>query len=111
MKKKIFLLIGGVLSTSIFIVYTYNKGKKLNQVGTMLRKYKEYFDLVIRWMTLKQNGICIADYFIKKDLTDIAIYGMGDLGKILYEELEPSTISITCGIDRNSMNEILGIRY
>lgn len=106
MKKKILFIIGGALGAIVSILHICNNEKKMNKMWDQLKKYKCYYDLVVRWMILKQNGISIADYFDKNDLTDIAIYGMGDFGRILYEELDSAKIKIICGIDRNSMNDL-----
>ena len=52
-----------------------------------------------QWMKLKQNGIELIEFFQDRKLESIAIYGMGDLGELLYKELEDNRI-IKFGIDR-----------
>ncbi len=43
----------------------------------------------------------IVDYFADKRISSIAIYGMGEIGDILVDELERKGIKIRCVIDRN----------
>ena len=51
------------------------------------------------WMTLKQSGKKLEEYFIKEKIGKIAIYGMGELGNRLYEELKGTDIEVLYAID------------
>lgn len=66
-------------------------------------KYRSNFAILKKWMLLKYEGIDIEDYLINNHLLNIAIYGMGDIGKILYRELAESSVNIRYVIDRNAM--------
>lgn len=53
-----------------------------------------------RWIELYQNNIKIEQYFKKKGIKKIAIYGMADIGIALYRELMQSDIEVCYGIDK-----------
>lgn len=62
-------------------------------------RYRKKYELMYQWMKLKQNDIKLIEFFQDRKLESIAIYGMGDLGELLYKELEDNRI-IKFGIDR-----------
>lgn len=59
------------------------------------------FVAVKRWLENRNRGKTFADYFHECKVNEIAIYGAGDLGRLLYEELKCSDICIKYFIDRN----------
>lgn len=63
-------------------------------------KFREYYSCFDNWLMLLEKGVCIAEYFEKKKIKEIIIYGWGPLGKHLYEELEGSSIKVKTVIDR-----------
>ncbi|MCI8534137.1 MAG: hypothetical protein HFG68_00920 [Hungatella sp.] len=64
-----------------------------------VNRYRKKYEFMYQWMKLKQNGIELIEFFQDRKLESIAIYGMGDLGELLYKELEDNRI-IKFGIDR-----------
>ena len=54
-----------------------------------------------QWNKIKDAGYGIVDYLNKNGYKRIAIYGMGNLGYRLYEELDETGIEISYVIDRN----------
>lgn len=64
-------------------------------------KFTEYFHLLNLWMKKNNNRIKMADYLKKQGISRIAVYGVGELGDRLYEELEESGIEIAYAIDSN----------
>lgn len=82
-------------------IYTYS----CRRVLEYREKYNRFFwmyKMLYQWMenTYKQKSI--EKYLINNNWKTIAIYGCGDIGKLIYEELKDSTIDIKCGIDKNS---------
>jgi hypothetical protein len=63
-------------------------------------KNRMYWEMLNRWLCLKEKRIFFDEYFLKRNIKKIAIYGMGIFGKHLYEELRGSTIEIAYGIDQ-----------
>lgn len=74
------------------------------QTDLVDRKYKrskEYYDVTYQWIVNKQKGKKIADYFAEHRIKTIAIYGMGTLGELLYNDIkEDSAVGVSCFIDR-----------
>lgn len=54
-----------------------------------------------RWIRAIQDNKRIKDYFDNRNMNAVAVYGMGELGKCLVQEIEKSGIEIKCVIDRN----------
>lgn len=54
------------------------------------------------WLRIRQNNISVSEWLKLHGYTEIAIYGLGELGKCLLKELENSDIIIRYIIDRNS---------
>lgn len=54
------------------------------------------------WIQIKNSGKSLADYFKDNLMTQVAIYGLGTIGKRLYEELAKEQLEVVYGIDRNA---------
>lgn len=76
----------------------YQKEKKLKD--DRINKFKKYFDVTNEWIRLKNEGRNLTEFFEKNKWSKIAIYGMGELGNRLAEELEGSSITIEYAIDK-----------
>lgn len=63
-------------------------------------KFKSYYELLEQWVLIKQRGKNLQEYFNQHGYKKIAIYGMGNLGKRLMEELYLSDVSISYIVDR-----------
>lgn len=67
-----------------------------------LNKFVNYFELLNKWLWLKLQNKSIGIYFKNQNYHNVAIYGMGKIGKRLYEELSQiSNISVKYAIDKN----------
>ncbi len=89
------LLAGGCISS-------YFKNRIIQQENKKISKFKNYYYLLNKWLSLKNEGIDIKTYFTQNNIKTIAIYGMGELGDRLYEELLKSNITVKYGIDKNA---------
>lgn len=67
-----------------------------------INKFKNYFDVTNQWIELKNAGRGLEEYFEKNGWHHIAVYGMGELGNRLVEELKNSKIVIEYAIDKRS---------
>lgn len=72
-------------------------------------KFQVFFQMLNRWLLLKQHNKNIAEYLIKRNYKKVAIYGMGQLGELLFRELEGSGVEVVYGIDRNKDHSDYGI--
>lgn len=55
-----------------------------------------------RWLENRNKGKLFQDYFRECGYKKIAIYGAGDIGRLLYEEVKESDIEILYFVDRNA---------
>lgn len=77
-----------------------NFKKKTEYYEKRIEKFQSYFDLTNEWIRLKNEGQSLSDYFEKNNWHHIAIYGMGELGNRLVEELRGSGVEIDYAIDQ-----------
>lgn len=79
--------------------------KRQNKVD-IINEEKDKFYWMFRfmddWMNKKIRGLNVEDYLLKRNYSNIAIYGMSYIGQTLINELENSKISIKYGIDRDA---------
>lgn len=62
-------------------------------------KFKRYYNVLNIW---KRKNTNIADYLRNHGYTNIAVYGIGELGITLLSDLEKHSLKINCLIDKNS---------
>lgn len=75
-----------------------------------IEKFKSNYNVLSHWMWIKYKGISLENYFLQHNMKVIAVYGMGDLGFRLCEELEGTAIKILYTIDQGLYSkEIKGI--
>ena len=78
-------LVSGVL-LGVFLTKK-NAEIKYKELKERLAKFEDYFAIVNKWLKNRNQHISVADYFKNNHYEKIAIYGMGEIGKRLYEEL------------------------
>lgn len=78
------------------------QGKKLDETQKLSTKHLKLFEMMNRWVRLKQEGKNLSAYFEKYDYQRIAIYGMSYAGETLVEELKGTGIEVVYGIDRRA---------
>ena len=83
-------------------VTNHNLQKKIDYYEKRVDKFKSYFDLTNEWLRLKNEGKSLAEYFAKNNWSHIAIYGMGELGNRLMEELKGSSVAVDYAIDKHT---------
>ncbi len=68
--------------------------KKLSSSTKRAEKFKGYYEMLGQWITLKNSQVSIEDYFLNHDIHTIAVYGMGNMGIYLCQELKDSQIEV-----------------
>lgn len=63
-------------------------------------KFEMYYNLLERWLTVHEEGRTISEILSKRNITEIAIYGMGKIGKHVISELKGSAVTVLYAIDR-----------
>lgn len=69
------------------------KNKKINRLD-------QYYIILRKWLSANQKGITLSDYFKNHSYKKVAIYGLGELGRCLVDEISKDDI-IVCGIDKD----------
>lgn len=102
MKKM--LLTGASLLTGVGIGGTI-MGSKMNHIicekQEIGEKFRIMYHMMERWMRIKQRGDSLKIYFEVNEYKKIAIYGMGDIGRLLLNEMNELGIDVVYGIDKN----------
>lgn len=81
------------------------KVKKKEKIRTI---YEPGFKVLNNWLKLKHSGKTLKKFFEDNYINTIAIYGMGELGIRLYEELSELDVEVLYAIDQNADN-IVGV--
>ncbi len=86
----------------------YSKTNGLNKGNSNdCDRLNGYYETLAQWLTNIQNGLHIEDYLKEKGVQTVAIYGMGELGILLYNELKKSSdIQVLYGIDQSGVSAI-----
>ena len=69
------------------------------------------FVMLKRWMENRNAGKTFADYIHEYGYRTLGIYDAGELGRLLYEEIKDSDITVKYFVDRNAegLGKIEGI--
>lgn len=84
----------------------YSKGQNREGddivVTKEIQKYRSHYHILNKWMLIKEEGKTIASFFYDRHYKEVAIYGMGLLGKHILTELGDSNgIEVKYGIDQS----------
>lgn len=90
-------LIGGAIAG-----IAYMNKKNYEKSSVLEGRYKSYYQLANQWLMNKNEGKPVIRYFEDNDIKSVAIYGMGTLGELFYEEVKDSDIKVGYFIDKNS---------
>lgn len=93
--------IGGIL---------YLAQKALKKESDFHNRYKSYYTTTNQWLINKNEGKNIGEYFKENNYKTIAIYGMGTMGELFYDELKNSSnVKVAYFIDKNAEDLYYGI--
>ena len=80
----------------------YLGNKALKKETELKERYKSYYMLTNQWLLNRNAGRSIEEYFSQNDIESIAIYGMGTLGELFYQEVKKTNVTVKAFIDRNA---------
>lgn len=83
---------------------------KIKSIYKDKNKLESYFNTLDKWLTIKERGKCLAQYFEKNNVKSIGIYGYGVLGKHLVKELYESDVTIKYIIDKKKLDTFYNIK-
>jgi hypothetical protein len=105
MKKGIIGFVSAMLGVATGAVTVgYLKNKVIAERANKVDKFKGYYNLLNQWLIIKNEGLSLEKFFIDKNYKTIAIYGMGEMGNRLYDELKGTSITVKYAIDKNAEN-------
>lgn len=104
----IFLVIITVIVVSHFRLVDQYK-KAFENERDQKNKMTEFYDILIRWMELYQEEKKISNWIQKYGYKRVAVYGMRELGVLVYNELLLEKVDVVCAIDKNSVSLNLDI--
>ena len=81
--------------------------KDTEQKNYQINRYKDKWDIMIRWKQLDQNGISVSQLLLTKGYQHVAVHGLGEVGEALIKDFLDSGINVRYIIDRDKA----GIRY
>lgn len=97
----VLLLIGGVFLASFWGMWKIivKAGKTIERKSKLVDKYKLYYCLNNRWISLKESNKRLSEYFWGNQIKSIAVYGLGDVGLNLCNEIRKDGIEIRYAFD------------
>ena len=99
LEKKTLLTVGS--AAAVMSACICQGVKQIRKYKKEEEKYYSYFLLLTIWVKARAEGNCLEEYFRKRGIKNIGIYGMAELGQTLYKELTNSDINVLYGIDQN----------
>lgn len=84
------------------ILYVKSRSRNKKKEGEQIDKTWRQYMLMCRWMEMKQQNISVADILYENGYSNIAIYGMNQIGMLLEDELKNSKVNVAYGIDKNA---------
>lgn len=105
MKKGMLSAVSVFLGVFVGAAATGSASKKsFRKREEKIEKFKNYYNILNQWLIIKQEGKSLVEYFVEKNYNTIAIYGMGEMGNRLYNELKDSSIVVKYAIDNDANN-------
>ena len=96
-------LVGVSLLFGMEITFWTESLRKFFNVEEKEYKFRLYYFVLNEWLALQQEGKFLGEYLIQHNIRTVAIYGMGELGERLYNELKNSDVEV-----KYAINERLG---
>lgn len=110
MKKAIKYLLG-IGALVVAGIFEFKRVSKIiKEKDEKIHKFKDYYNVLNQWMKIKNEASSLEEYFKKRGYSTIAIYGMGEIGCRLYEELENTSINVSYVIDKEAESKYSSIR-
>ncbi len=89
-----------VVSILAYKYYSLKRIYKQSEEGRL--KLKEFYIMLLVWIQLFQHERSVKEFFDKYRYKKIAIYGMKEMGDILYKELKRVGVDVAYIIDKNA---------
>lgn len=97
MKKIILVICGGIIG-GMSQVFIYRK--KREKSIKALRKAEVFYNLLDQWRSVEEAGVTLEELLLQRGYKKIAIYGIGKIGKHVFQDLKHGKIDVCYGIDK-----------
>lgn len=85
-------------------IFELEKQKRFSDIKRY--RYKEKWEILLDWKYLKGCKKTIFEWFNQNNYNNVAIYGLGELGELLVNEILNSTVNLKYIIDRDKNGRI-----
>lgn len=106
---KVWKMVLGLLGLTAVGGVIWGAKKAIEKANKYESRYKYYYDMTNQWLRNKNEKRNTKEYFNNNNYSTIAIYGMGEMGNRLYEELEDTDVEVLYFIDKNAEDIYYGI--
>lgn len=89
------------------IIYLFQKA--LTKERDYRQRYQTYYNTSNQWLLNKNDEKNISVYFKENNYKTIAIYGMGTMGELFYEEIKKTDVKVAYFIDKNAEELYYGL--
>ncbi len=76
-----------------------SNAREKKELEAKVFRYKKYWEILDRWLSLREKGICLEEILKKRKINSVAVYGMGMLGMHLLNEFRNGDVKVSYGID------------
>lgn len=105
MKKALAGIAGGMVGAVIAAAGIKKMNDKvIREKEDSKQRYKKYYDVLNYWMESGQRGKSIAACLLERNYRKVVIYGMGEMGNRLYEQLRETDIEVLYAIDKKPVS-------
>lgn len=92
------ILAGGMVGSQYAAIQAE---KRMDAYEKDNEKFRAFYNLLVQWMMLKNDGNKLSEYLELNQYHTIAVYGMKELGQLLVDELQDTDVSVAYIIDQN----------
>ena len=104
------ILLVGLFSYILGGIFVFRMSRKwLAEKIRKVDKFKRYYSVLNEWLMLKNCNHNLEEYFKNNAYGEIAVYGIGELGRRLCEELKDTDIEIEYIVDGKVSGNYLGV--
>lgn len=96
------IAVGGKLVSDVCEALLKERDKKIcRQNG--------YYNILVRWVMRKIKQEDLENWFIQHNYKNIAIYGIGELGKLFFLDIENTSVNVKTLIDKGVVKNCFGM--
>jgi len=75
------------------------------EISERNQKHEMFYSTLIKWLELKIRGYSILSYLKEENIRTLVIYGYAEMGKLLYKELESSSVNTLYILDNKEIKQ------